>query len=74
MMDDTLLELGITPRCDDKADYSGRKFRYSLTVNVINDDKRRIRGYLSGYLGTTQDKRVWRNMVQCERPQDFFAK
>ena len=32
MMDGTLLELRITPLCDDKADYSGRKFHYSLTV------------------------------------------
>jgi hypothetical protein len=73
MMDGTLLELGITPHCDDKADYSGRKFRYSSTVNVINNDKRRIRGYLSGYPGTTHDNRVWRNMVQCQRPSDFFS-
>jgi hypothetical protein len=73
MMDGTLLELGITPRCDDKADYSGRKFRYSLTVNVINDDKRRIRGYLAGYPGSTHDNRVWRNMRQCQRPGDFFS-
>jgi hypothetical protein len=65
MMDGTLLELGITPRCDDKADYSGRKFCYLLTVNVINDDKRKIRGYLAGYPGTTHDNRVWRNIIQC---------
>ena len=74
MMDGTLLELGITPRCDDKADYSGRKFRYSLTVNVINDDKRRIRAYLSGYPGTTHDNRVWRNMVECQRSNVFFSR
>ncbi len=74
MMDGTLLELGITPRCNDKADYSGRKFRYSLTVNVINNDKRRIRAYLSGYPGTTHDNRVWRNMVECQRSNVFFSR
>jgi len=42
MMDGTLLVIGLTPQCTDKADYSGRKFKFSLTVNVINDDNRRI--------------------------------
>jgi hypothetical protein len=73
MMDGTLLELGTTPHCDDKADYSGRKFRYSLTVNVINDDKRRIRAYLSGYPGTTHDNRVWRNMVEFQGSDVYFS-
>ena len=31
-MDGTLLRLGIAPSCSDAADYSGRKFLYSLTV------------------------------------------
>ena len=38
MMDGTLAELAIAPQCDDKSNYSGRKFGYSLTINVINDD------------------------------------
>jgi hypothetical protein len=42
MIDDALLELGITPHCNNKADYSGRKFCYLLKVNVIKDIKRRI--------------------------------
>ena len=42
MQDGTLLCLGIEPECDDAADYHGRKFTYSLTVNVINDDERGI--------------------------------
>jgi hypothetical protein len=73
MVDDTLLELGIIPCCNDKDDYSGRKFCYSLTVNVINDNKRRARGYLAGFLGTTHHNNVWRNMSQCQRPHDFFS-
>jgi hypothetical protein len=62
MMDGTLLPLGIEPSCDDAADYHGRKFPYSLTVLVINDDKRKIRAYLAGYPGSTHDNRLWRNM------------
>eukprot|EP00804_Cyclotella_cryptica_P011925 CCRYP_004402-RB/>CCRYP_004402-RB protein AED:0.41 eAED:0.79 QI:0/0/0/1/0/0/2/0/127 len=45
MMGGTLLELRITPCCEDKADCSSRKFRYLVTVDVINDDTRRIREY-----------------------------
>ena len=40
MMGDALLHLGIEPECDDAADYHARKFTYSITVNVINDNKR----------------------------------
>ena len=43
LMDGTLVPLGIAPSCSDAADYSGRKFPYSLTVCVINDDKQKIR-------------------------------
>ncbi len=59
MQDGTLLRLGIQPECDDAADYHGRKFTYSLTINVINDDERRIRAYSAGYPGSTHNNRVW---------------
>eukprot|EP00804_Cyclotella_cryptica_P005843 CCRYP_000136-RC/>CCRYP_000136-RC protein AED:0.24 eAED:0.23 QI:0/-1/0/1/-1/1/1/0/245 len=72
-MDGTLLPLGIAPSCCDAVDYSGRKFPYSLTVCVINDDKRKIRAYLSGFPGFTHDNRVWRNMIQNQKAQDFFS-
>ncbi|KAL7520303.1 hypothetical protein ACHAWX_005032 [Stephanocyclus meneghinianus] len=72
-MDGTLLPLGIAPSCSDAADYSGRKFPYSLTVCVINDDKRKIRAYLSGFPGSTHDNRVWRNMIQNQKAGDFFS-
>ena len=72
MMDGTLLPLSIQPCCSDYEDYVGRKFQYSLTVNVINDDKRRIRAYLAGYPGSTHDNRVRSNMRQFKDPQAFF--
>lgn len=73
LMDGTLLPLGIAPSSDDAADYHGRKFPYSLTVLVINDDKRKIRAYLSGYPGSTHDNRLWRNMKQNQRSDDYFC-
>ena len=53
IMDGTLLKLASRPNCDDASDYSGRKYGYSLTTMVINDDRRRIRAYFSGYPGCT---------------------
>ena len=63
LMDGTLLPLGIAPSCSDAADYSGRKFPYSLTVCVINDDKQKIRAYLSGFPVSTHDNEEWRNVI-----------
>lgn len=72
LMDGTLLPLGIAPISDDSADYHGHKFPYALTVLVINDDKRRIRAYLSGYPGSTHDNRLWRNMKQNQQAHNIF--
>ncbi len=73
MMDGTLLPLAFEPSSDDAADYHGRKFPYSLTVLVINDDKRRIRAYLSGYPGSTHDNRLWRNMKPNHQADKYFS-
>ena len=72
-MDGTLLPLALEPASDDAADYHGRKFPYSLTVLVINDDKRRIRAYLAGFPGSTHDNRLWRNMKQDKFSERFFS-
>eukprot|EP00956_Cyclotella_meneghiniana_P011420 scaffold16021_cov55-Cyclotella_meneghiniana.AAC.1 len=71
-MDGTLLPLAIQPSSSDYEDYVGRKFQYSLTVNVINDDKRRIRAYLAGFPGSAHDNRVRSNMRQFKYPEHFF--
>ncbi len=73
LMDGTLLPLAFQPASDDYADYHGRKFPYSLTVLVINDDRRRIRAYLSGYPGSTHDNRLWRNIRQNKNPAKYFS-
>jgi hypothetical protein len=72
MMDGTLLPLGIAPICDDKVDYNGRKYQWSLTVNVINDNRRKIRAYLASYPGSTHDNRVWKHMKQYNNPGAYF--
>ena len=73
LMDGTLFELALAPRSSDGSDYHGRKFQYSLSVMVINDDQREIRAYLSGFPGCTHDNRVWKHMEQCQSPEKFFT-
>jgi len=74
LMDGTLANLAITPRSSDKSDYKGRKYGYTLTIMVINDDKRVIRAYLSGFPGSSHDNRVWSNMDHCQNPHKYFLK
>ena len=59
--DGTLLPLAFRPSTDDYADYKGRKLLYTLTMLVVNDDKRRIRYFNAGWPGSTHDDRVFRN-------------
>eukprot|EP00804_Cyclotella_cryptica_P026266 CCRYP_019838-RA/>CCRYP_019838-RA protein AED:0.13 eAED:0.14 QI:50/0/0/1/0/0/2/0/236 len=61
------------PESDDAANYHGRKFAYSITVNVLNDDERRIQAYCAGYPGSAHDNRVWRNMKQHRDPESYFS-
>ena len=72
-MDGTLAELAFRPQSKDASDYSGRKYGYSLTIMVINDDRRKIRAYFSGYPGCSHDNRVWKAMDQCQRPELYFS-
>jgi hypothetical protein len=52
-VDGTLLPLAFRPEIDSFPDYHGRKYQYSLSVLVINDDKRRIRYFSAGWPGKT---------------------
>jgi hypothetical protein len=65
MTDGNLLRLSLKPESEDAADYHGRKFLYSLTVNVLNDDQKRIKAYLAGFPWSTHDNHVWKNMTHC---------
>ena len=71
LMDGTLFELALAPRSSDGSDYHGRKFQYSLSIMVINDDQREITAYLSGFPGCTRDNRVWKDMDQYQSPEKF---
>jgi DDE superfamily endonuclease len=72
--DGTLFPLTYEPRSKDAPDYHGRKFRYSLSVMIINDDKKRIRAYLSGFPGCAHDNRVYKAMDLAQNPQKYFGR
>lgn len=73
LMDGTSLPLAFDTSSDNAADYHGRRFPYSLTVSVINDDKQQIRAHLAGYPGSTHDNRLWLNMKQNNYSHKFFS-
>jgi DDE superfamily endonuclease len=71
-IDGTLFPLSKCPSTEDAPDYSGRKFSYSLSTLIINDDSRLIRYYLAGWPGSAHDDHVWTNCAVAQRPDEFF--
>ena len=71
--DGTLFPLQYEPQTYDAPDYSGRKFPYSLSVMIVNDDQRFIRYYLSGFPGCAHDSRVYAATKLAKEPEKFFG-
>jgi hypothetical protein len=71
--DGTLFPLTYEPQSEDAPDYSGRKFKYSLTVMIVNDDRRRIRYYYAGMPGSCHDARVYRQTKLFKYPEQHFS-
>jgi hypothetical protein len=71
--DGTLFPLTYEPQSEDAPDYSGRKHRYSLSVMIVNDDKRKIRYYYSGMPGSAHDMRVFRKTPLFTNPEAYFG-
>ena len=71
--DGTLFPLAFEPRSHDAADYHGRKYKYSITAFIMNDDKRRIRSYLAGWPGSVHDNRVFSQTGVCKNPDEHFS-
>lgn len=73
LVDGTLFPLNYRPATEDFADYSGRKYPYSIVCMVVCDDKRRIIGYLAGWPGSCHDDRVIKKMKFYNDPELYFA-
>ena len=71
--DGTLLPLMYEPQCVDAPDYHGRKFPYSLSVMIVNDDQRYIRYFLAGFPGCAHDSRVYAATKLAREPQTHFG-
>jgi hypothetical protein len=71
--DGTLFPLTYEPQSEDAPDYSGRKFKYSLTVMIVNDDNRRVRYYYAGMPGSCHDARVYRQTKLFKNPAEYFS-
>lgn len=71
--DGTLLPLTYEPQSEDAPDYHGRKFQYSLSTMIINDDRKKIRAYLAGFPGSTHDNRVYKNTRLAMLPYEYFG-
>ena len=74
IIDGTLLELGIMPEADDKADYSGQKYPFSLSVLIVNDDTGKIRYFLAGFPGTAHNNRIWKKTKLYLKKEDYLLK
>jgi hypothetical protein len=71
--DGTLFPLTYQPESDDAPDYHGRKFAYSMTCMIVNDDNKKIRFYLSGFPGCVHDNRVYSHTPLFQNPNDYFG-
>ena len=57
----------------DSGDYSGRKYKYSITCFIMNDDQKRIRSYLAGWPGSVHDNRVFKKTDVFKHPETYFS-
>jgi DDE superfamily endonuclease len=74
IMDGTLFPLSRAPESKDAPDYHGRKFAYSISTLIVNDDRRKIRYYLSGFPGSVHDNRVFNTSLLAQNPTNYFGK
>jgi hypothetical protein len=72
-IDGTLLEVAIMPEADDAGDYSGRKYQWSVSVLLINDDKTKIRYFHAGFPGSAHDNRIWKRTKIFLKKEEFFS-
>lgn len=69
----TLLSLMNEPQTVDAPDYHGCKFPYSLSIMIVNDDRRFIRYYLSGFPGCTHNNQVYQATKLAKDPEAYFG-
>jgi hypothetical protein len=53
--------------------YHGRKYAFSISTLVLNDDRRRIRYFLAGWPGSAHDNRIFKNSSIYKNFEKFFS-
>jgi hypothetical protein len=72
IIDGTLFPLATTPQTDDKSDYHGRKFGYTLTFLIVCDHRRVVTYYYGGWPGCTHDNRMFGNSPFYNNPANYM--
>ena len=70
--DGTLVPLTFAPQSEDAPDYHGGKHPYSMSVMIVNDDKKRVRMFHAGNPGCAHDSRVYSQMPLSTNPTLYF--
>ena len=71
IIDGTLIGLAMKPSVFGESFFC-RKHIYAINVQIICDDKGKIRYYYSGWPGSTHDNRAWRNSKVFLNAQSYF--
>jgi DDE superfamily endonuclease len=72
VVDGMLFPLTYKPQSDDAPDYIGRKFLYSLSTIIVNNDQKRIHYYLAGYPGSSHDNQIYQNIRLYNNRKEYF--
>ena len=72
-MDGTLNPLAVELQCWYASDYSGRKYEYSLSTLVANNDKQRITYYLAGWPESTHNNCILKNSCLFQDFNSYFS-
>ena len=73
MVDGTLHPLTFAPRRGDAADFSGRKFAFSLSTMLVCDENRRITHVQAGWAGSAHDNQIMKDSLPFQQPNNFFG-
>ena len=71
-VDGTFAVFAEKPRIDGET-YWTRKKNYAMNVQIVFDDRRRIRYIYTGWPGSVHDSRVWEHSTIFRRPGMFFS-
>jgi len=67
-----LFPLWCEPQMEDAPDYSGHKYRYSLSVMIICDNQCKICYYLAGWPGSAHNNQIFQHTKIAKNASLYF--